>query len=172
MNWTELITAEMENSYRAANKLMDLVDDAALDWKPSTGENWMTMGQLLRHIPDACGKCFQGFVTGDWGFNDMGETDVESMLPSADSMPSVTSVAEAKERLAKDKELAHAMLKQAGEETLATKRVPAPWNPTDLLLGHQLLGMVAHLESHKNQLYYYLKLQGKPVNTFHMYGVA
>jgi len=38
-------------------------------------------------------------------------------------------------------------------------------------LGHRLLGMVGHLELHKAQLFYYLKLQGKPVNTMHMYGM-
>lgn len=172
MNWTELLTSEMENSYRAADKLMDLVDEASLDWKPATGANWMTTGQLLKHITEACGKCFQGFVTGDWGFNDMGESEAEAALPSADAMATVSSVREAKDLLAKDKALAVAMLAQAGEDGLANRKVSAPWDPTERILGQQLLGMVAHLECHKNQLYYYLKLQGQPVNTFHMYGMA
>lgn len=172
MNWTELITAEMENSYRAADKLMELVEDSSLDWKPETGSNWMTTGQLLRHIPDACGTCFKGFVTGDWGFNDMTESESEATLPPAESMPSVSSASEAKKLLAEDKELALAMLAEAGEDGLANRKVPAPWDPTERILGQQLLGMVGHLEMHKNQLYYYLKLQGKPVNTFHMFGMA
>ncbi len=173
MNWTELIKAEMDSSYHAADKLMDLVEESSLQWKPATGMNWMTTGQLLRHIPDACGMCFKGFVTGDWGIpEDAGKMPAEAMLPPAETLPAVASVAEAKERLAKDRELALAMLAEAGEEGLATRKVPAPWNPTERILGQQLLGMVGHLEMHKNQLYYYLKLQGKPVNTFHMFGMA
>jgi hypothetical protein len=34
-----------------------------------------------------------------------------------------------------------------------------------LTLGHYLLQMVQHLDKHTSQLFYYLKLQGKPVNT-------
>jgi hypothetical protein len=170
MTWTDLIKAEMENSYRSAEKLMDMVDDSELDWKPSEGSNWMTMGQLLRHIPDACGFCFKGFVTGQWDIPENASGD--DMLPPAESFPTVSSVAEAKKLLAADKELALKMLAEAGEDDLENRLVPAPWNPTPLALGHQCLGMVEHLESHKNQLYYYLKLQGKPVNTFHMYGMA
>ncbi len=46
-----------------------------------------------------------------------------------------------------------------------------PWDATELLLGHRLLYMVAHLNHHKAQLFYYLKLQGKPVNTSHLLGM-
>jgi hypothetical protein len=31
--------------------------------------------------------------------------------------------------------------------------------------------MVGHLAQHKGQLFYYLKLQGKPVNTAHLWGM-
>ncbi|MDE0394080.1 MAG: hypothetical protein OYK82_04805, partial [Gammaproteobacteria bacterium] len=30
-------------------------------------------------------------------------------------------------------------------------------------------GMIWHLAQHKGQLFYYLKLQGKPVNTMHLW---
>jgi uncharacterized damage-inducible protein DinB len=173
MNWTELIKAEMAQTYNSTEKLIAMVEDSKLNWKPTTGSNWMTTGQLLCHIPDACGTCFKGFYTGDWGGTDVeGDVPVQEMLPPAEKLPSVSSVAEALERLAKDKELAHSILAQAGEEELATRMVTAPWNPQPMLLGHQLLGMVAHLEMHKNQLYYYLKLQGHPVNTMHMFGMV
>ncbi len=174
MNWTELLKAEMENSYRAAEGLLNLVEDSKLDWKPETGNNWMTTGQLLRHLPEACGFCFKGFVTGDWGMPEgAADMSTEEMLPPAEKMASVSSVAEAKEMLAKDKELALAMIAEAGEEALENRMVAAPWSPDHpLRLGHQLLGMVGHLEMHKNQLYYYLKLQGKPVNTMTMFGMG
>jgi hypothetical protein len=31
--------------------------------------------------------------------------------------------------------------------------------------------MIQHLAQHKGQLFYYLKLQGKPVNTAHLWGM-
>jgi hypothetical protein len=30
---------------------------------------------------------------------------------------------------------------------------------------------IHHLQQHKGQLFYYLKLQGKPVNTEHLWGM-
>ena len=39
-----------------------------------------------------------------------------------------------------------------------------------MVLGRQLLQMVQHLDRHKSQLFYYLKLQGKPVTTAELWG--
>ena len=86
-------------------------------------------------------------------------------------MPAISSVAEAKKLLQADKRLALEMLSKAGEDTLATKVAPAPWDPRPMILGHRLLEMVGHLKQHKGQLYYYLKLQGKPVHTGHLWGM-
>jgi len=41
-----------------------------------------------------------------------------------------------------------------------------------MVLGHHLLQMVEHLNSHKSQLFYYLKMQGKPVNTGDLWGMG
>lgn len=175
MNWTELLTTEIEDMYKVTDALLELVDDDQLDWKPVTGENWMTMGQLLRHISDACGAPIRGFCTGDWGMPE-GEmsADIASateMLPQAEALPTVSSVAEARRLLAEDRQLALEMLAQAGEERLAEEARAAPWDPTEVLLGHRLLSMAYHLGSHKAQLFYYLKLQGKPVHTGHLWGM-
>ena len=61
---------------------------------------------------------------------------------------------------------------EAGEQRLENEMVAAPWDPSDMKmsLGMQMLGMVGHLQQHKAQLFYYLKLQGKDVNTWHLYG--
>ena len=67
MNWTELLTSEIEETYRATEGLMRRVDDAQLGWMPTEGNNWMSMGQLLEHCTTACGFCMRGLVTGDWG---------------------------------------------------------------------------------------------------------
>jgi len=50
MTWTSLIKAEMEYAYAVAGNLMKLVDDSELSWKPATGTNWMTTGQLFYYL--------------------------------------------------------------------------------------------------------------------------
>jgi hypothetical protein len=175
MNWTELLKAEVAASYKATEGLLELVTDDMLTWKPETGENWMTMGQLLNHITMACGFCMRGFVTGDWGLPEgtsYEDVPPEEMLPPAEKMPAVESVLEAVDQLAADKAIAYEMIERAGEEDLAHKMQAAPWSPeTQLNLGRHLLGMVGHLEAHKAQLFYYLKLLGKPVHTGNLWGM-
>jgi DinB superfamily len=165
MNWTELLKTRLEDTYRATEGLVGLVDDKSLAWKPVTGSNWMTTGQLLKHIETACGACCKGFVTGDWSMAG------EDMVPTADKMPAAKSVAETKKALAADKKLALQMIVESGEKSLGGKKVAAPWDPTERLLGEQFLSMIGHLSTHKAQLFYYLKLQGKPVHTGNMYGM-
>ena len=173
MNWTQLLQAEIEEQYRAADGLVALVDEKKLGWRPSTGSNWMSTGQLLEHITTACGFCVRGFVTGDWSAPGGDSQDAaQAGLPSAATMPSAKSVRDVRKRLAADKELALAMIAQAGEKRLANEPTTAPWDPTPVVLGRRLLGMVGHLEGHKRQLFYYLKLQGHDVNTMHLYGMA
>ena len=163
MDWTELLKSEMTEAYRATAGLMDLVDEDKLDWAPPSGENWMTTRQLLRHLTDACGWCCANFVDDAWGAIMTGE--------GASPPTTLESVAEAKAELAKDKERAFAALERAGSEALETRRIQAPWDPTPRPLGQHLLQMVGHLNTHKAQLFYYLKLQGKPVNTFTLWGL-
>ena len=171
MNWTELLKTEIEDMYKITNGLLDLVDDSELDWTPPTGENWMTMGQLLRHISDACGAPIRGFCTGEWGMPAEAESaSAEDMIPPAEALPTVSSVDEARRLLAADKALALDTLGEVSEERLAEEACTAPWDPTEMTLGHRLLQMAYHLGSHKAQLFYYLKLQGKPVNTRHLWG--
>ena len=174
MNWTELLKSEIESTYKTTNRLINVLDADGLDWKPSTGNNWMTTGQLLKHISNACGFCVKGFVTGDWGFPpdfDVSKLPPEEMLPPAEKMPAVSSVDEARQLLADDKKTALEMLAQCSEEDLSAKLAAAPWAPAlKKVLGLYLLEMVAHLAQHNHQLFYYLKLQGKPVNTIHLYG--
>jgi hypothetical protein len=172
MTWMELLKGQMEASYASADGLLSLLKDGELTWKPETGENWMTAGQLVRHLTDACGAPCKGFVTGDWGTPedfDPSESSPADILPSAESMPSIDSVAEAKRLLAEDKQVALAMIGEAGEADLSNRLASAPWDPREMPLGQRLLQMINHLEMHKAQLFYYLKLQGKPVNTTHLW---
>lgn len=165
---TELLHHRVEDAYHAAEGLLALVDEDKLSWKPATGSNWMTAAQLLKHMTDACGAAMKGFVTGEWG---PPPGDQEDTLPAAGKLPAVKSVEEARRALAADKRLALEMIAKAGETNLTQNTVAAPWDPTPRLLGYQLDAMIDHLISHKAQLFYYLKLQGKPVHTGHLWGM-
>jgi hypothetical protein len=174
VNWTQLLKDEIDTTYGSALRLLDKVDAGSLNWKPATGDNWMTVGQLLMHLSSACGAACKGFVTGDWGLPEgmkMEDIPPEEMLPPAEKMPGIGSVEETKKLLAEDKAVALQMVDRAGEAALAGKQVAAPWMPdVKMPLGRHLLEMVGHLEKHKAQLFYYLKLQGKPVNTGDLWG--
>jgi len=174
VNWTQLLKSEIESTYASTARLLDKVDPDSLAWKPATGGNWMTVGQLLEHITYACGTTSMGFVSGDWGLPEgmkVEDLKPEEMLQPAENLATAGSVEEAKTKLAEDKILALQMVDQAGEDDLANKEVAAPWAPTvKELLGRQLLHMVRHLDGHKAQLFYYLKIQGKPVSTPDLWG--
>ncbi len=169
MNWTQLLEHEIETTYHATDGLMQLVDDKSLSWKPASGSNWMTTAQLLMHLTNAGGTCIRGFVTGEWPMPK--DAKPQDMMPPAEKLPGVTSVAEARKMLAADKALAFEMIRKAGEKDLAGKMLSAPWNPRQKPLGQQCLEMTEHLASHKSQLFYYLKLQGKPVHTGNLWGM-
>ena len=175
MKWTDMLNERMEYSYAVADKLMAMVQDSELDWKPATGKNWMTVGQLLHHIPGACGLCCKGFATGDWGLPEgasMDDMDESEMLPPAEALPTAESVAAAREALAADKLVALQMVAEAGEERLENEMSSAPWDEgMEKCLGAHMLGMCEHLDSHKHQLFYYLKLMGRDVNTMHLWGM-
>jgi DinB superfamily len=174
MKWTELLKSEIETSYETTEKLLDKVDPGSLQWKPATGSNWMTMGQLLMHISNGCGAGCKGFVTGDWGLpQGMKIEDVppEEMMPPAEKLPTIGSVEQAKKLLAEDKAVALQMIDRVAESDLENRMMAAPWAPSvSMSLGHHLLTMIQHLDRHKSQLFYYLKLQGKAVNTADLWG--
>ena len=176
MTWTDLLTDAVNQAFPPTDGLMALCSDDALDWKPATGSNWMTSGQLLMHLTTACGFCCKGFVTGDWGMPegmDMSEMPEGEMLPPAEKLPTIDSVAEARRLLDEDRQVALRMIAEAGEERLDSEMMTAPWEPEGMSrpLGAHLLGMVMHLNQHKGQLFYYLKLQGHEVNTMHLWGM-
>jgi hypothetical protein len=176
VNWTQLLKGEVEGVYAAAFGLLNKVDPHNLDWKPASGSNWMSVGQLLKHLAESCGGGCKGFVTGDWGLPPgvkMTDIPPEEMLPPAEKMSAIGSVEEAKKLLAADKALALKMIHQAGEKDLENKKLAAPWAPgAEFPVGWQLHQMVRHLDLHKSQLFYYLKLQGKPVNTGDLWGMG
>ena len=173
MNWTELLKEEAKGPYAAAKGLMELVEDRKLGWKPPSGSNWLTTGQLLLHLTGACGVCCKGFTTGEWKDDSVepGEPGQEGALPPAERYRSVKSVAEALRLLEEDRRLTLEMIDRAGEKALSEKRLTAPWGGPEMTLGRFFLLGLEHLNAHKAQLFYYLKLQGMPVNTALFYGM-
>lgn len=173
MNWRPLLVGSIEYNYAVTAKLFDKLTDSELDWKPATGTNWMTVGQLLMHCTNACGFCIRGFATGDWGMPPEAATSEgeHEMLPPAESMPAVKSIAEAKALLEADRKVSLEIIANASDEELETRICPAPWDPMQLSLGHRSLQMIEHLVQHKGQLFYYLKLMGKQVDTNDLWGM-
>jgi hypothetical protein len=169
VNWTQFLKTEVELTYATTLKLMDKVDEDSVSWKPSSGTNWMTVGQLLKHLTEACGAGTRAIVTGDWGLPDdrkYEDLTPEEIFPTAEKLPALPSVEDAKRLLLEDKALALKMIDLAGEANLTSKMISMPWAPGDSHpMGWQLYQMVLHLDRHKSQLFYYLKLQGKTLGT-------
>ena len=173
MTLIDILRQETEGMYAVTETLFRRVPPDALAWKPATGQNWMTVGQLLMHSAGSCGSAFKGMLTGDWGlpegfkFEDM---KPEDMLPPASKLPTVESVDQALQLLAADRELARKQLTAADEARLLTESFPAPWGGPSITLFQHLYNMIWHLGQHKGQLFYYLKLMGKDVNTGDLWG--
>lgn len=171
MKLSEILAQDAEAMYAVTDALFGLVDD--LEWKPPSGENWMTTGQLLRHCAEACGKPMQWFIAGDMGAAD-GSESAESgaeppQLPKAEDLPTVDSVEAARRLLAEDRALCLDGLSGLTDDRLANERSAPPWGGPERTLFQHLNEMIWHLGQHKGQLFYYLKLQGKPVNTMHLW---
>jgi uncharacterized damage-inducible protein DinB len=173
MSLVKVLLQEMENNYKLTEKLFQLVEPGQLCWKPPTGSNWMTVGQLLMHCSSACGAGARAFVTGDWGLPDgvdIKNLPPEEMLPPAEKLPTVESVDQALRLLAEDRRIGIATLEGLDEAELLQKRFSAPWGGVDFSLFQHILHMINHLGQHKGQLFYYLKLLGKNLNTADLWG--
>ena len=166
MTWTDTLHREIAYAYGAAAGLMKLVAEDELDYRPPLPEGaestgWMTMGQLLHHMTQSCGMMCKAFEANDW-------TPVMGGEPG--EMPAAASVETALEALEADRLVARDAIATAGEERMETERVTAPWG-IEGTLGQQFLDSVKHLAQHKSQLFYYLKLLGRPVHTGHLWGM-
>jgi hypothetical protein len=170
MKLSEILKQDARGMYRATEGLFRKVDDLA--WKPATGSNWMTTAQLLRHCTDACGKTIHGFVVEGWGIppgTEPSQIPAEEMLPKAEDLPAVESIDEALRLLTEDRGLCLQVLEEVDEDRLLSERSSAPWGGPEVTLFQHCSGMIWHLGQHKGQLFYYLKLQGKDVDTMDLW---
>ncbi len=164
-----ILIHEAQTTYTVTEHLFRRVADPDLSWKPSTGNNWMTVGQLLMHCASyGCGKAVRGFVTNHWDTEEGNEAT--DHVPAAKALPSVASVEEALDLLSSDRTLTLQCLERASASDLLTKKIKAPWGGPDLTLFQHLSLMIRHLEQHKGQLFYYLKLMDRDVNTRDLWG--
>ena len=170
----QVLLDETEKAYSVTAHLFHKVNDSELSWKPAIGKNWMTMGQLLMHCASyGFGKAVQGFVTGDWGpvpDEEPGDKDTSYHLPPAEDLPCVDRVEKAIKLLEEDKNLAINCIQEVDEADWLSRKIMAPWGVREMSLFQQILNMLAHLVQHKGQLFYYLKLMGKEVNTADLWG--
>ena len=165
MTLTQVLLDEAETTYAVVERLVRRVEDRELSWKPSEGRDWMTVGQLLMHCASfGCGKAVQGFVSGEWPIEAQRE-QADVHVPPAASLPAASSVQEALDLLTEDRRVTLRSIAAAGESNLLSRRITAPWGGRELPLFQQLLEMIKHLAQHKGQLFYYLKLMGRTVDS-------
>ena len=151
-----------EETYKITAKLMALVPDDKLDWRPAeTADRWTT-GQLMHHLTYSTGLFWQGVLKGQWP--DDGDTE----QTNAAEHPSVPTVAEALEKLEANRALAAQLLVELPEDdfrnrTYCGPRIDEPDSPKPLR--HVLHYWVLHQVRHQSILLVYLKLLGvKGVN--------
>jgi uncharacterized damage-inducible protein DinB len=170
MQLKTVLQNELDRAYDSTIHLMKMVDDTDLNWKPASGNNWMNMAQLLKHLATPNSFIFQGFISDKWPVDpeSFENLKLEDTFPPLDQMPGITSVAEAIEELNADRDTTMEELNKSSNEQLSTKPAPLPWD-RDKVLFHRLLGSIEHFNMHKAQLFYYLKLLGKPVNTLDLH---
>jgi hypothetical protein len=171
----QVLFHQASTTYDITEKLFSRVADDELSWVPTTGTNWMTTGQLLMHCASfGCGKAVQGFVRGDWGLPEgllPDDGHAEQHVPPTEAMPTVETVEQALRLLAEDRCLAVQCIGEVEESDLLAKRCVAPWGGPEIPLFEHLMLMIEHLAQHKGQLFYYLKLMGKAVNTSDLWGM-
>lgn len=173
MRLTDLLKQEADATYGITVSLFKLVEPAQLSWKPATGKNWMTLGQVVQHCTTACGTGIKGFVSGDWGMPDgvnLEDLPPDQMIPPAENMPTAPRIDAALKELEEDRALCMKYLDEAGEQNLLTKKATPPWGGPEATLFQHCLHMIEHLAQHKGQLFYYLKMLDKNVSTEHLWG--
>ncbi len=164
----QALLEQATTTYALTGRLFARVSDGDLPWRPATGRNWMTVGQLLLHCARyGCGLAVAAFISGDWG---QAEADSAEHVPAAESLPSVGSVEEARALLAEDRRLTLECLGAVDEDALVLPAPAPPWGGPERALFQQLELMIAHLAQHKGQLFYYLKLMGRDVSTADLWG--
>ena len=68
MNWKQLLEQQLEAAFKVAERLVRLLDEKDLAWKPADGSNWMTTGQLLLHMEKNLRRSHERVCYGRLGY--------------------------------------------------------------------------------------------------------
>ncbi len=144
-------------------KLISLAPAGKLDWRPAPG-NYMTLGQLLHHLA-MCPGILVAAVNNAFPPADAFEKFIQEDLKN-------TKTPEAAQREAsRGWEEAKAAISGLSEADFQKRMVTVPWGPPTPLW-RVCLSMADHWANHKYQLFFYLKLLDKPVNSATLYAGA
>jgi uncharacterized damage-inducible protein DinB len=171
----QILIEEAEQAYNVTEKLFRKVTDNELQWKPEAGKNWMNISQVMMHIVNVgCGKAIRAVIIGKWSVPKSVDADgkeTKMYLLPAEKQPSIESVKKALEMLEEDRKLTLQSINDVEESRMVSNRFTAPWGGSEATLFQHIRLMITHLNQHKGQLFYYLKLMGKDVNTGDLWGM-
>ncbi len=146
-----------EQTHKISARLMALVPEENLNWRPSEVGNWWTMGQLLYHLSYSTGGFVRGVFKGQWPEEDGTEPS------GGEELYSVSSVADALEKLEANRALTAELLAELPDEEFRNRLVCGPRlcepdhpHPLRKILHHWVL----HQAKHQTILFAYLKLLG------------
>ena len=170
MTLTQVLLDEADATYTVVERLVRRVANDELSWKPERrsrlddhGPVADALGEL--RLRQGCSGLRQGRVATGGAVRE----PRNPLFPPA-ALPTVLSVQEALDLLAEDRRVSLSCITAAGEANLLARRMTAPWGGPELSLFQQLLEMLKHLAQHKGQLFYYLKLMGKTVDSRDLWG--
>ena len=149
-----------ETIYRPTTKLISLAPADKLDWKPGAG-NYMNLGQLLHHV-STCPGGFVAAVNNAFPPGDAFQKFLQEDLRNT-KMPEIAG-----REVSRAWDEAKAALTAVPPAEFQARMVAVPWGPP-MPLWRTCLAMAEHWLNHKYQLFFYLKLLGKPVNTMTLY---
>ena len=149
-----------ESIYRPMAKLISLAPASKLDWKPGKGD-YMNLGQLLHHL-STCPGAFVAAVNNAFPPSAAFQKFIQEDLKN-NKTPEVAG-----REVSRGWDEAKAALTGVSPADFQARIVAVPWGPP-MPLWRTCLGMAEHWVNHKYQLFFYLKLLGRPVNTMTLY---
>jgi hypothetical protein len=132
-------------AYRPAETLIKMVPADKLEWRPKP--NFMSLGQAICHLGEGMGDGLRCLYTGQWPYT---PEQMEAGM-KLENVPSCT-VAEALNKLEKDKATLREVLAAISEEDFTHKEVSTPWGWQGKM-ERMAIFFREHFTNHKVQLF-------------------
>jgi hypothetical protein len=167
----ECVEAKVRETIERTEHLVALVPQELLDWRPPVPSGAPTgtdLGHLLGHLPD----CLAGFCAAFYAAfpSELSELlALRSIAVNESCSPQKAAVCIRQFATAIERGF------HLCEDTDLSRLIPTAFVPEGEKLLTLLLGNLEHLTNHKYQLFFYLKLMGRPVGTqdlYHLRGPA